>query len=50
MIDLRRCSIYIQWNIKSAIKMNEILPFAAICMDLEEIMLSKRSQKKTKAI
>ena len=30
--------------------MNEILPFAAICMDLEEIMLSKRSQTKTKAI
>ena len=50
MIDLRRCSIYIQWNIKSAIKMNEILPFVAICMDLEQIMLSKRSQTKTNTI
>ena len=30
----------------SAIKMNEILPFAAIWMDLEMILLSKISQTK----
>ena len=30
--------------------MNEILPLAAICMDLEQIMLSKRSQTKTNTI
>ena len=29
----------------SAIKKNEIMPFAAICMDLEIIILSEVSQK-----
>ena len=28
----------------SAIKKNEILPFATICMELEGVMLSERSQ------
>ena len=34
----------------SATKKNEIMPVAAICMDLEQIMLSKRSQTKTNTI
>ena len=29
----------------SAIKKNEILPFAAMCMDLEDIMLSEMSDR-----
>ena len=32
----------------SAIKKNEILPFATTCMELEGIMLSDISQRKTK--
>ena len=32
----------------SAIKKNEILPFATMWMELEEIMLSEVSQRKTK--
>ena len=32
----------------SAIKMNEILPFAIMWMELEGIMLSEISQRKTK--
>ena len=35
----------IQWNINSAIKENEIVPFAATLMNLEIIILSKVSQK-----
>ena len=31
----------------SAIKKNEIMPFAATCVDLEMIILSKVSQKET---
>ena len=31
----------------SAVKKNEILPFATACMDLEGIMLSEISQRKT---
>ena len=34
----------------SAIKKNEILPFAAIWMDLEDIMLSEISQRKTSTV
>ena len=34
----------------SAIKKNEIMPFAAIWMDLETIMLSEVSQTKTNII
>ena len=34
----------------SAIKMNEIMPFAAIWMDLEIIIFSEVSQKKTNII
>ena len=33
-----------------AIKKNEIFPFATTCMELEEIMLSKISQRKTNII
>ena len=37
--------IYIQWNMYySVIKKNEILPFAATWMDLENIILSEVSQ------
>ena len=36
--------VYIQWNYYSAIKKNEIMPFAAPSMDLEIMMLSKISQ------
>ena len=44
-IGLRRCGmcIYI-YEYYSAIKENEILPFAATWMNLENIMLSKISQ------
>ena len=34
----------------SAIKKNEIMPFAATCMDLEIIILSEISQRKTNTI
>ena len=34
----------------SAIKMNEILPFAATSLDLENIMLNEASQIKTNII
>ena len=34
----------------SAIKKNEILPFATIWMELEGIMLSEISQRKTKIV
>ena len=33
-----------------AIKKKEILPFATMCMELEGIMLSKISQRKTNII
>ena len=34
----------------SAMKKNEILPFEAMWMDLENIMLSETNQRKTNAI
>ena len=34
----------------SAIKMNDILPFAAMWIDLENIMLSEISQNKTNTV
>ena len=42
--------LYIYNGILSAIKRNEILPFAATWMDLENIMLSEISQRKTNII
>jgi hypothetical protein len=48
MNELRKCGIYIQWNL-SAIKKNEILSFACKWMELENIILSEGSQaQKTK--
>ena len=38
------------WEYYSAIKKNEIIPFATTWMDLEIIILSKVSQKKTNII
>ena len=40
---------YIQWNY-SAIKKNEILPFAATWMEQESIMLSEMSRRKTNTV
>ena len=42
MTGLRKYEMYTQWNISH--KRNEIFPFAAKCMDLENIMLSEISQ------
>ena len=39
----RRCGIYVEYY--SAIKKNEILPFAATWMDLEGIMLCEMSDR-----
>ena len=48
MIGLRRCGIHIHTHTHTngilAIKKNEILPFAAMWMDLENIVLSEISQ------
>ena len=41
--------VYMQWDI-AAIKKNDILPFAATWMDLEDIMLSEISQRKTNTV
>ena len=38
--------VYTQWNTIPALKMRELLPFAATWMDLESIMLSEISQIK----
>ena len=56
MIGLRRCEnkiiyIYIyKMEYYSAIKKNEILPSAAMRMDLENIMLSEISQRETNTV
>ena len=53
------CSLTVEWiklwyiytmEYYSAIKKNEIMPFAAILMDLETIILSEVSQRKTNII
>ena len=41
---LRRCGLYMQWNSYSAMRKNEILPFAATWKELGCIMLSEISQ------
>ena len=43
----RRWGIYTQKTDYSAIKKNEILPFATTWIDLEGIILSEISQRKT---
>ena len=43
----RRCSVYTRWKTTQLLKKetnNEIIPFGAIWMDLEVIMLSEISQ------
>ena len=44
MTDLKRCDIYIHKETLLSIKKNEILPFAAAWMDLENTILSEASQ------
>ena len=54
--DKHRFVFYVGWTTiqnqayDSAIKTNEILPFATMWMELESIMLSEISQRKTNAI
>ena len=45
MIGLGRCGIYTQMEYYSAIKKNEIMPFAATWMELETLLLSEVSKK-----
>ena len=45
MTGFGRCGIYTQWNYYSAIKKKDIMPFAATWMELENLILSKMSQK-----
>ena len=46
MIGLGRCGVYIYtMECYSAIKKNEIMPFAATWMELETLILSEVSQK-----
>ena len=45
---IKMCNITMEYY--SAIKMNEIMPFAATWMDLEMIILSKVRKKKTNII
>ena len=39
-----------QWNTTQSQKMNEILPFAATCLDLNCIMVSEKSHRRTNAV
>ena len=48
-MDKENVALYIQWNIIQPLK-KEILPFATTWMDLEGIMLSEISQRKTNTI
>ena len=50
MNGLRRCDIYTQWNTTQSFKKSKIMPFAAIWMELETLILSEVSQKETNAI
>ena len=48
MIGYIRCGVYAQWSIYySATRKKEILPFVTMWKDLEGIMLSEISQRKT---
>ena len=44
-MDKEDVAYYTQWNISH--KKNEILPYATACMDLQGIMLSEISQRKS---
>ena len=48
-IGLRRCDIHIQYGL-SAIKKNEIMPFAATWMNLQNISLSEISKRQTNIV
>ena len=45
MIGFGRSGIYTQWNYYSAIRKDDIMPFAATWMELETLILSEMSQK-----
>ena len=45
MIRFRRYGIYTQWNTTQPQKNNDIMPFAATWMELENLILSEMSQK-----
>ena len=47
MNGLKRCGTYTQWNTAQPLKKNKIMPFAATWMELETVILSEVSQKKT---
>ena len=40
-----RCGIYKKWNTTQPQKKNDIMPFAATWMELENLILSDMSQK-----
>ena len=44
------CGTYIQWNTSQALKKTKIMSFPAIWMELETLILSEVSQKKTGTI
>ena len=45
MIGLGRGGIYTQWNTTQPSKKNDIMPFAATWMELENLILSEMGQK-----